>query len=196
MRDSGGQFDYWRLPSLALWLVFFGVGLLPEWVYDELRILGAVVTQKALINSPYLITVGFAGYLAVFCFNKCRLADATEAVARANALQNGVIALLAFLPLPLELLVQARDIPVASARHFIYMLGTVKLIAWWYLLLLFIRYYMSGNPRVFTRMASLLPSVRRGAHQDPPKVQQPPSTDQETEKHEAALQSDEGDPCG
>ena len=161
MRKSHDGYDLWRLPNFALWLVFFGIGLIPEPVYDGLRALGAVVTQRAVVNSPYFITVGCAVYLAVFWFHKCREAQFSERVARGSALQHGMVALLAFLPLPPELVLQAPHIPVASIRHLIYGASAVKILAWAYLFLVVGYSCVSGKWVVSTAMSRLFPSVRR-----------------------------------
>ena len=166
--------DAWRVPALGLWLVFFAVGLVPEWVFHGLRTVGAVATQRALVNSPYFITVAFAVYLGAFTFARCRAAGLPEANARGNALQSALLALVAFLPFPLQLFQDAMNIPVADLRRLVYVVGSTKLVAWAYLLSLLIRYYMFGHSRVFAHMLSLFPSVHRAANQPPPLA--PPST--------------------
>jgi len=159
VRVAGDSFDYWKLASFVLWLVFLGAGLAPEWAYYGLRAAAGVVTQRALVNSPYFITAGFAGYMSVFCLSKCRQAGLPSHVACGNAFQMGVIAFLAFLPFPLELLVQAHDIPVRQTRNFVYGLGIMKLAAWWYLWSLILYYHVSGKPAVFCRTIWLFPSL-------------------------------------
>ena len=173
MGEPEGRFDVWRLPTFGLWLVFFGVGLVPEVVYERLRTAGTVVTWHALTNSPYFITVALAGYMAVFTFNRCRDVDLPDFIAYGNALQNAIVAVVAFLPFPLELLLEAADIHDLDARRFIYGVGSAKIVTWLYLLTLIGRYYLLGNARVFARIFSIFPSVHRGRLPDrvgPPKM--------------------------
>ncbi len=161
MDENKGIYDYWRGPTLLLWIVFFGTGLVPEWFFTQLRLLGGVVTQNALVNSPYFITVAWSGYYAVFCFQRCREAGLGERASRGNAVQHGMIALLAFLPYPLILLFSASQMAGnAGARHLLYAVGAAKLLGWWYLLWKTFSYYVFGNPGVFVQTVLLFPSTR------------------------------------
>ena len=168
MRDRTRHHDYWRLPAFMLWLVFFGIGLAPEPVFYRLRAAGLVLTQDAIANSPYFITVTFAAYVGLFCLYACRQYGMSEPVAHNSAVQNGVIALLAFLPFPLELLVQAATVPVVNIRRFIYAAAAVKLCAWTYLLMLFLLYHIFGSGRVFAWLTSLYPTRQHNGDQADP----------------------------
>lgn len=176
MRQKGERLDYWKPASFLLWLLFFAAGLVPEWAFYYLRGVSGVVTQLALTNSPYFITVGFSAYWGFFCYSKCRQAGRPPADASASSMQLALIALVAFLPFPLELLVQAREIPVAQTRHLIYLVGFVKLLSWWYSFMLMFYYHLSGNPAVFCRSSWLFPSAHpRVKPESRTEVSAPPS---------------------
>lgn len=100
MSQSNISFNIWTLPTLALWLVFFIVGLLPESAYWAARVAGGVVTQNAIINSPSLVTLFLALYLAFFAHRRCLDAGVSRENALARAIQVGILALIAFLPTP------------------------------------------------------------------------------------------------
>jgi len=155
--EPAEQNPSWRLATFALWIVFFAVGLLPESVYYTLREAGSVTTQDALINSPYFITVALAAFLGYFSWNRSREELVPEKIAWRTAAQNGIVALLAFLPLPLGLLNQVAEVPLPGVRRFIYGIAALKLGAWGYLFVLMSLYYALGNGRVFAWVAHVFP---------------------------------------
>jgi hypothetical protein len=153
--------DCWRWPAIGLWAVFFSAGLLPEETFRVLRTLGRVPTQYALINSCHLITLAFAGYLVFFVNQVCRDHGDSPESARGKSLQIGILALAAFIALPLERVVYYSDIPVAEYRRLVLAVAAMKYLTWAYLFTLVFRYYFVEGPRVFLRLPSLFPSVRR-----------------------------------
>ena len=158
MTDPKDTWDWWRIPALLLWLAFFLIGLAPDHLFVWLRETGHVTTQNALANSPYLITISFAGYLAYFVLQRCLDTEISDGESAARALQTCIYALAAFLPLPLDTIFHAGEIADPSYRHVIYIAGVGKLFFWWYLWLLFVRYYGMGTENVFSSMLSLFPS--------------------------------------
>lgn len=165
MNDQEPRQDPWALPTLALWFIFFYVGLFPETVFKALRELGGVVTMGAYINNSDVITIAFTLFLAVFTFLRAREGGSTDVQAQGRAVQVGVVALIAFLGQPLGLVGLTGDImhsALAQARILIVLviaLSFLKLIAWLYLLSLMVRYYGFGNDRVFARMFCVFPSA-------------------------------------
>lgn len=159
MTSSPRQSDFWRWPALVLWLVFFFVGLVPEWVYYRLRDLGAVTTQRALVNSYYLLPFAMAAFLAAFTHWRCREAAVNPSEARGKALQIWVLSLLAFLPIRLEHVWDYLGIPVPEYRRLILTMAAAKGLAWLYLLSLIVRFHLWSGHAVYQRMRSLLPST-------------------------------------
>lgn len=161
MTQSKHQYDYWRVPAMVVWTLFFWMGLLPEESFRLMRTLGRVPTQDALINSCHLITLGFAGYLAFFIFRVCREHGESSDSARGKAMQIGILALAAFIALPLARVVYYSEIPIAEYRRLVLGVATVKYLTWAYLFTLIFRYYCIDGARAFLRLPSLFPSVRR-----------------------------------
>jgi hypothetical protein len=159
--------DLWRYPTLLLWFVFFFVGLAPQPVFLLLREAGGVLPQYALVNSPYLITVIFAAYIALFSLHRCGESELPLHLAQDKALQLGVIALIAFLPVELEILITAHTYPLMQNRFLLYLAGAGKLVAWWYLFSLMLRYYVFRLDDVFARVPSVFPSARHDESQLP-----------------------------
>lgn len=168
----GGPPDYWRLPTLLLWAVFFAVGLAPATVYAYLRQISAVVPQRALVNSEYSLTLALAAYLTLFCYQRGRETGMRPFTAQDKAFQLGVISLIAFVPFNYNLILTAHINPYISSPALIYGIGAAKIIAWLYLLGLFLRYYARGNPEVFTEIPSMFPSTRK----DKNKKNAPPAS--------------------
>jgi hypothetical protein len=159
MSEPARRRDPWVWATLALWFVLFGVGLVPEPTFLFLRDVGSVVAQSALTNSPWLITIAFAGYLAVCAYQSCCLDGSLSSnEAQARGVEVGVIALVAFLPFPLELLVTVGEISGAELRAVVYLVGGAKFGAWVYLLVQVIRCYAFANLAVFSRVPSMFPS--------------------------------------
>ncbi len=143
------QGDPWRAPTALLWYLFLGIGVAPENAFEQLRYVADVVTQDALVNSPYFITVGYAAFLGAFCYFKRRACGSDERTAQNAALHLALIGLVAFLPFPMMLFTHASGIPTAHLRHFVYALGGIKMLAWLYLVISVTRYYAFGHETVF-----------------------------------------------
>lgn len=144
-----------------LWVAFFAAGLYPEWVYDQARELGRVAAQRALTNSAWLITAAWAGYMGWFTLARCREAGDSHASATAKGVQVLLLGLTAFMPLRLENIAEVQYIPVPEYRWIIY--GTVgaKGIAWMYLVLVILRYYLFSGYMTFINMPALFPSAHK-----------------------------------
>lgn len=159
MSEPEGRIDLWRLPAFLLWLVLFGAGLFPEPLFQWLRTVGVVLTWDALTNSPYAITLALSGYVAVFSFNRCRDVDMPDVVGYGNALQNAIVGLIAFLPFPFDMLLKAHEVLPTSSQGFVYAIAGLKMVAWLYLFMLMIRYYVLGARFVFAQEFSMFPSL-------------------------------------
>ena len=147
------------MPIVLLWCLFFAVGLDPDVTFQFLRDAGRVVSQRALVNSPHLITLGLAGYLAWHVFTRCREAGLTVADAQARALQTAVLGLAAFLNFPLNHFLNAATLPTMDQRLLLWSVGMVKYVVWLYLLFTVIRFHLFGRVSAFTGMVSVFPST-------------------------------------
>ena len=167
MSDTPRNRDLWRVPTLALWIVFFLIGLAPEQAYLWLRDLAGVLPQRALVNSYHLVTLALAGYVGLFCHYRCLGAGLSPREAQDRGLQLTVVGLVAFLAVDFRLLLVAHTDPIFQYRLATYFIGVSKLVAWWSLLALFIRYYTFGDDHVFAGIPSLFPSTRRNKDTGP-----------------------------
>lgn len=159
---------------MLLWLVFFLVGLAPNIAFVILRDLGRVLTQNAMVNSPHVITLAWAAYVAFFVYARCLENGVPKAEAQDKALQLGIFAWLAFLPADFYSIAIAHTNPLMRDRVILYFIAAIKLASWWTLLLMFGRYYLLGADTVFANVATLFPSSRQSHAQKPPTEPQPP----------------------
>lgn len=161
----------WDLFSLCLWSVFFVCGLMPEPAFYFLRDLAGVTAPRALVNNSLAITVSFAAYYAFFAMQRCRDAGTTVGESQARGLQAFVLCLVAFLEFPprgsssevhtlLQLLLTLPELPTASLQAVVLLVSGCKLLTWFYLMSLVLRYHAYGNRAVFARSTILLPSAR------------------------------------
>ncbi|GMU92905.1 MAG: hypothetical protein AMXMBFR4_19630 [Candidatus Hydrogenedentota bacterium] len=161
MNESKPQFDFWILPTVLMWVVYFLAGLDPELLYNTVRDAGWVVTQNAMVNSPHLVTLAFAGYLGLFAYHRCLESGLPKMDAKARALQVGILGLLAFLSFSLSQLRNLSYIPDQTLRVVVIAVSAVKLVAWFTLLGMVLRYYLLGHTDVFANIGSMFPSTYR-----------------------------------
>ncbi len=159
MSPPNGPRDSWAVPIVLLWCLFFAVGLDPEVTFQFLRDAGRVVSQRALVNSPHLITLGLSGFLAWHVFARCRDAGLNVSDAQARALQTAVLGLAAFLNFPLHHFLNAATLPTMDQRLLLWSVGMVKYVVWLYLLFTVIRFHLFGRISAFTGMVSVFPST-------------------------------------
>jgi hypothetical protein len=186
--------DRWRIPALALWIVFFLIGLAPEYVYLWLREVAGVLPQRAIVNSHHLITLGLACYIGLFGYHRCIDGGLSPREAQDRGLQLTVVGLVAFLSVDFRLLVSAYMAPLFQHRLTTYFLAISKLVAWWSLLTLMIRYYALQDDRVFPAIPSLFPSARRGeraAAHDTQSAEEPRRAEHDSEETDCEQGEDE-----
>lgn len=147
------------MPIVLLWCLFFAMGLDPEQTYRFLREAGHVVTQRALVNSPHLITLALAGFLSAHVYLCCRDAKLSVPDAQARALQTGILALAAFLNFSMLNFLSATGLPTMDQRLLVWSVGMVKYVVWLYLLFTVIRFHLFGRVSAFTGMVSVFPST-------------------------------------
>lgn len=154
------QSDRWRWPNLALWTVFFGVGLFPEYVYNTLREHAGVLTQEAMVNSVNVLLFGLAGYFAFFTWQRCREAGMSVAASHGKATQLGILGLAAFLPIGLHQLPEYRETFTSEGLRVMYAFALGKFVIWLYLYQIVLRFYLFSGYQVFERLPALFPSAR------------------------------------
>jgi hypothetical protein len=159
--QSEKRWDPWSLPAAGMWGVFFLAGLEPERLYFALRDLGNVSVLNAMVNSPHLITLAFSAYMGLFAYHRCLEAGLSRIDAKARALQFSVIGLVAFLNFPLGQLTRISEIPMQDLRVIVLVVAFAKILAWFFLLIVVMRYTLFGRAQAFAAMASLFPSTRR-----------------------------------
>ncbi|MCH7959236.1 MAG: hypothetical protein IID08_03825 [Candidatus Hydrogenedentes bacterium] len=167
----------WDLLALAIWALFFAVGLVPELVFQTLRDLAGVITRTAFVNTSGVITVSFTAYIALFTARRCRDSGMSDRDARDRALQIAILGIAAFLEIParaagvearslLEIMVSYRELPDAYLQGLILIIGASKIVSWCYLFSLVLRYHAFANRNVFMSIPPLFPSLRRRRTQD------------------------------
>lgn len=170
MTNGQSSYDFWRIPTLLLWWIFLVVGALPEEVFWAAREAAGVVTQRAMVNSPDLITLAFASYLGIFAYRQCLEQGLSAPVSQGRAIQITIIGLIAFLPFPVARLLGVGDIAAYSFWDTVYLRGAVysvwigKLAALIYLAGVFFRIYALGNSSLFRDMVNVFPSASIDKH--------------------------------
>lgn len=175
----------WDLLALAIWTLFFAIGLVPELVFQTLREVAGVVTRTAFVNTSAVITVSFTAYIALFTARRCTDAGMSERDARDRALQVAILGIAAFLEIParaagmesrslLEIMVSYRELSDAYLQTIILVIGASKIVSWCYLFSLVLRYHAFSNRNVFTSIPPLFPSLRRRRHPEPAEVSRSP----------------------
>ncbi|HPU97896.1 MAG TPA: hypothetical protein PLO53_08060 [Candidatus Hydrogenedentes bacterium] len=154
-RDS---VDGWSLCLVGLWTLFFILGIFPESVFMYFRNLGAVAGQYALVNSPWAITIGWVAFMAIFVYTHCREAGHDENGSTARAVETGLIALVAFLPMELQLLPGYLEIPYQNLKYLLLGAITAKLLCALYLFLMMLAYSLWWGLGVFENMRTVFPS--------------------------------------
>ncbi|HOJ68201.1 MAG TPA: hypothetical protein PK379_07625 [Candidatus Hydrogenedentes bacterium] len=148
----------WSLCLVALWTLFFLLGLFPEAAFWYFRDLGAVAGQHALVNSPWSITLGWVVFMMVFVYSRCGEAGHDESGALARTVETGLIALVAFMPVDLQLLPDYLAVPYPAMKYLLVGAVSAKLLCALYLFLLVLAYSLWWGLRVFEHMKTLLPS--------------------------------------
>jgi len=175
--------DPWRIPTFLMWLVFMLVGFFPDAVFRYLQMAAWVVRYEALVTSPLVLTIAFAGYLAAFAYSESVRGRCPQQLALGNAIQIGAVSLVAFLPVTLEAIRFAMAMQYANLLYVSFIVLTtasIKVMAWVYLLSFLVRYYVFGHEAVFARMASFFPSARRISWEAPDE-----SMDTQSTNHDA-----------
>lgn len=157
-------------------MIFLAMGIMPEWTFYYFRDLGDVVTQRAYINSPFLVSWGLTGYLFFFVQSRCRAAGMPFMESLGRSSQVAVVSGVAFIPAPLDHLFILSEIPVPSYRYLIIVVSAAKLLSWCYIYSLILRYYLWGGVSVFTQMLSIFPSMYLSQDEEEVPLETPQTT--------------------
>lgn len=155
--------DYW---TMCLWSAVFAMGLVPEYAFHGIRMMGGVATRDALVNSSAVLTLGLAAYLAFFASRQCKAAGMDSADANGRGVQVALWAMIAFLEIPtqssvfgtqtlLGIMFRSAELPTAELRTVIWVVGVCKLLAWGYLYSLLVQFHVFGHREVFNGMRLL-----------------------------------------
>lgn len=150
--------DPWAVPTFLLWLVLFATGLFPQDVYRVLREFAGVNVYGALVNSPQALSIALALYLALFIGRLCKAEGLAGRAVFARAVFSFIVAYVAFMPIYTYLTLNPTVRMVAT------LVLWAKMVMWSYLILLFVRYFVLGNRRVFVE---ILPVQRDLADETP-----------------------------
>ncbi|MBI1320696.1 MAG: hypothetical protein GC168_17365 [Candidatus Hydrogenedens sp.] len=122
-----------------------------------------------MINSPFVLYWALIAFVAFFVYDACRTRGDASAPARARAFTAAVLAMVAFLPVRMDEVIEYFRIMPAEQRNLLLGVVSLKSLAWLYLFGLVLRYY-SGDPQVFVRLPTFLPSVRGTMRQEAPEA--------------------------
>jgi hypothetical protein len=148
--------QFWTIPLLLLWALFFVTGLFPAAVVQRLESGGWVAWERSPTTSPTVITLTFAAYLGWFAYVRCRENGLPPRAGFLRAAHVFVLGTIAFLDFPLWLLINMPDTVAGYQRYILYFIGPVKIVAWLFLYGAVLRYYghfTKPDERVFTKMA-------------------------------------------
>ncbi|MCX8064553.1 MAG: hypothetical protein N3G21_05195 [Candidatus Hydrogenedentes bacterium] len=142
-----------RLLNIVAWLVFFALGASPEDTFNFLRIVSGVTVWEALINSPWAITVALTLYYSHFIYHRCVESQLPKFESLMKSIQTGLMAFLAFLPLRPDFDLYKNMVHQEHIKV-IYLILTLKVFFWIFLLTIVVFYYLNGN-KVFKKLPDL-----------------------------------------
>lgn len=177
----------WNGLAVLLWIGIFFAGLFPEPIFFKLRQLGGVTMHQAFINSHWFITFSCTGFLAWFVTQRSREAGVDSHLALGKGIQVAVLSLVAFLPVPIEILPGYFFILARFYYFLIMAVITAKMLCWLYLLQVVLNYHLFAGAEVLKDMPLLFPSARKQASAAPPAMSEdasdtPPTPANDEEK--------------
>ncbi len=161
--QEGGM---WRVPLTAMWVLVLFIGLFSAEVYQLLRITGRVNALRALVNDDFLVTAGLAIMVGTFAARQAQRFLDEGHEAKDRGLSLGLISLFAFVPVSATVFWGQ-----LSGNEILLAFFALKLIAFSYLLTLFLRFFLFGEEDVFARAFNLfhLSAVEKA----PPQEEEP-----------------------
>jgi len=132
-----------RILNILLWYVFFALGASPEDTFNFLRIISGVTVWKAMVNSPWMITILLTMYYMYFIYHRCKEVPMSGFESFMKSFQSGLMAFVAFLPLRPDFNLY-RNMPQQEYQNIIYVLLSMKVFFWLFLLTVVVFYYLDG----------------------------------------------------
>lgn len=142
-----------RILNIIGWYIFFAIGASPEDTFNYLRIISGVTVWRAIINSPWAITIALSVYYSHFIYHRCLELQLSKIESKMKAIQSGLMAFLAFLPLRPDFELY-RNMTQQEYVKIVYLILTLKVFFWIYLLTIVVFYYLNGN-KVFKKLPDL-----------------------------------------
>ncbi len=159
MTEIRQEGDGWSLPTFLLWQIFLAVGFAPLEFFYLLREWSGVVTQDALVNSSLFLFIALVIYFSLFVGRQCLKNGLGALATHARMAQAVIVAILAFIPLPLEMTVSflkhsvlGQPLPIMVSGLALGFTGVIKVFCWSYVFSLLFRHYVLGASDVFARM--------------------------------------------
>jgi len=144
--------DGWRWPLLFLWVLYIAVGAFPEDFYYLMRAVGQVTTQRAFVNSHWLVYLVWIFVLSWFVVRRATLLGMPPIDAIGRGLCVLLVALVAFFPVGLgEVLNFFEQIPDPGVRHLFQGFAVIKGMALVLLLAVLVHYCLGARPRARER---------------------------------------------
>lgn len=140
-----------RLLNILLWYIFFALGASPEDTFNFLRVISGVTVWKAMINSPWVVTFMLTAYYMYFIYCRCKELPLSRLESILKAIQIGLMAFIAFLPLRPDFDLY-KNVP--QYRNIVYILLSMKVFFWLFLLTVIVFYYLNGSS-IFKRLPDL-----------------------------------------
>jgi len=152
--DTKPDSRLWAVGLLGLWSLFFAASLMPSLTLLLIREISGVFSSSSRLYSPYIVTLGCALYLFGFVTRRCEESGLDSGESRVRGFYAFVLGLLAFLDFPIGALIRLSDVIDVTDRLIILAAIPIKILAWFYLFSLILRYYLWGNAQVFALMLS------------------------------------------
>lgn len=141
-------------------MIIFLMGMFPGIAFTALREAGYVVTMRALINSNWFITLACAAFIGWFTFRRCVECNDSADVAMGKSVQIIILAMTAFLPMEIEkALLYFFYIPDPFYRYLILSVLATKALAWLYLVIMILKYYLVSGHAVYRDIPLIFPSA-------------------------------------
>ncbi len=135
--------DVWRWPLLLLWTFYLVLGAFPEDLFYLLRAFGQVTTQRAFVNSYWLVYLAWILFLAWFVVRRARFLGMELADALGRGLRVVVVAGVGFYPLRISDVLQYAQVPDPGLRYLILGFAAAKALALFLLLALLVGYCLA-----------------------------------------------------
>jgi len=158
--EEKDKITLWTAGTLLVWMFIFLIGLFPEIMFLLLREAGHVATMRALVNSHWFITFACSAFLGWFTFKRCLECGDYADIAFGKSVQVIILAITAFMPADMEkAFIYYYHAPFGFPRYLLLSVIGVKALAWLYLLVMLLRYYLISGHKVYETIPLVFPSA-------------------------------------